>query len=268
MKPLSSRQRQSRRRGVLWLAVVVCVIVVCNVLTPARDAASGVLGRVISASFGQLQSTDDRVAAAEKARLREQVRADQVQDAQSVVDQARRLTGSYPEGLNVRIGRVIALSPTTPGTGEHKVQLNIGSADGVKPDHAVVAPGGLVGRVTAVSDHTTTVTLISDASAVVGARDERTRALGRVSGLPANGVSTFSRSTLTYTVSSTAQLKRGDRLVTAGSPGDTPYPSGLTIGVIASVDSDRGQAERTATVTPSANLAALDVVGVLTGGSS
>lgn len=56
---------------------------------------------------------------------------------------------------------------------------------------------------------------------------------------------------------------KGARVVTAGSPQGRPYPAGLPIGTVTSIDPDRGRLERSATVRPAVDPSSLDVVGVL-----
>ena len=63
------------------------------------------------------------------------------------------------------------------------VTIDRGSADGVLADMAVIAPGGIVGRVIGpVAQHAARVQLIIDRNAAAGALTERTRAGGMVVG--------------------------------------------------------------------------------------
>lgn len=108
-----------------------------------------------------------------------------------------------------------------------------------------------------------TVTLLSDANSIVGARLERSRALGRLTGAAPAGSVRHTDKDVGLTLAPGGSATAGDVVVTAGSPGDVPYPAGVPIGTVSRVEADRGQSERVAAVTPFVELGALDVVGVL-----
>jgi rod shape-determining protein MreC len=55
----------------------------------------------------------------------------------------------------------------------------------------------------------------------------------------------------------------GDRLVTFGSQGDTPYVAGVPVGEVLSVQGTPGSQTRTAVVAPYADFTSLDLVGVV-----
>src|SRR5215203_2106158 len=73
-----------------------------------------------------------------------------------------------------------------PDPGLRTVTINRGSADGVIADMAVIAPGGVVGRVIGpVAQHASRVQLLIDRNAAAGAMTERARAGGMVVGAEA-----------------------------------------------------------------------------------
>lgn len=83
---------------------------------------------------------------------------------------------TLPEGIPAAvIGR-------SAGDWWQQVIISRGSQDGIRSGYIVTGPGGLVGRVTAVSPHSSRVLLISDTTSRVGARISRTRSAGYIRG--------------------------------------------------------------------------------------
>ena len=131
--------------------------------------------------------------------------------------------------------------------------IDKGTRDGLRPDVAVLAPEGVVGRVILPTALAAKVQLLIDRSAAVGAMDERSRVQGVVLGTGTDLVR------MEY-VSGTADVKVGDRVVTSGIDGI--YPKGFVIGQIESVD--KGAGEYSAIVIrPAVNFSALEDVLVV-----
>jgi rod shape-determining protein MreC len=113
------------------------------------------------------------------------------------------------------------------------VTIDRGSADGVQADMAVIAPGGVVGRVIGpVARHASRVQLIIDRSAAAGALIERTRAGGMVVGAEANPPLRMEL------VSNLADVKPGDNVVASGVDGI--FPKGYLIGRVEHADRSGG----------------------------
>lgn len=259
--------RGPRTRRGAWPAVaaVVLMALVVNLVPAVRHGVIGRLSDAVTAAVGVVRPHDAEVDRLTRARLAAEQRADAVTDAESVVRQARELSGSgVAAGHHLTTARVIAFTPVGAAGNDRRVRLDRGRADGLRVDQAVVAPGGLVGRVTSVSAHSSTVTLVSDPASVVGARLQRSHALGRVTGAPPSGFGSRGNGAVTLVVAPGGSVQVGDTVVTAGSPGGHPYPPGIPLGRVTRLDPDHGQAERSATVRPGVDLAALDLVGVLT----
>ena len=113
----------------------------------------------------------------------------------------------------------------------NKVTLGKGKQDGIQPGDTVVGIGGLVGRITAVTPHTSKVLLISDSTSRVGAIESRSRKFGYIKG---EGSSTvvmhfFDRAT---------DVKPGDYIST--SKLSKLYPAGLAIGQVKSPSKEQG----------------------------
>jgi rod shape-determining protein MreC len=109
--------------------------------------------------------------------------------------------------------------------------ISKGTGDGLRPDMAVIAPAGVVGRVILPTARAAKIQLLIDRNAAAGALIERSRAQGVV-------VGTGTESLRMEYVSSTADVKTGDLVVTSGIDGI--YPKGFVIGQIESVKLEAG----------------------------
>lgn len=111
------------------------------------------------------------------------------------------------------------------------VTVDKGTTDGLRPDQAVISPAGVVGRIIMPSAQASKVQLLIDRNASAGAIVERSRAQGVVFGDGGD------RLRMEY-VSSTADVKVGDLVVTSGIEGI--YPKGFVIGQIESLERGGG----------------------------
>lgn len=112
-----------------------------------------------------------------------------------------------------------------------EVTLGKGSKDGVKPSYIVTGIGGLVGRVTRVTPHTSKVLLISDSTSRVGAILSRNRQFGYVRGKSSSTVAM-------QFFHQIADIKPGDEIATSSL--SKLYPPGLAIGKVKSVQKNQG----------------------------
>ncbi len=109
------------------------------------------------------------------------------------------------------------------------VTVDRGLGDGVRANMAVIAPGGLVGRVVgAPSMRAARVQLIVDRNAAAGALIERTRVPGVIVG---SGDGPALR--MDY-VSNLEDVRVGDAVVTSGADG--VYPYGIPLGRVTAVE--------------------------------
>ena len=107
------------------------------------------------------------------------------------------------------------------------VTIDKGSRDGLRTDMAIIAPGGVVGRVAVPSARAAKVQLLIDRNAAAGAIIERSRAQGVVIG------GGDERLRMDY-VSEAADIAVGDLVMTSGIDGI--YPKGFAIGRVESVE--------------------------------
>jgi rod shape-determining protein MreC len=105
--------------------------------------------------------------------------------------------------------------------------FNRGSRHGVAIDHVVTGPGGLVGRVIAVSPSTAKVLLISDPTSRVGAKVSRSRVMGVVRGQSNNRV-------VMEFFEKDPDVKAGDVITTSSY--SRLFPKDVPIGRIESID--------------------------------
>ena len=111
------------------------------------------------------------------------------------------------------------------------VTIDKGTADGLRPDMAVIAPGGVVGRVVTPGLHAAKVQLLIDRNAAAGAIVERSRAQGVVVG---SGEDLLR---MDY-VPGIADVRAGDTIVTSGIDGI--YPKGFVVGRVERVERGSG----------------------------
>ncbi|HEY9878886.1 MAG TPA: rod shape-determining protein MreC [Leptolyngbyaceae cyanobacterium] len=131
-----------------------------------------------------------------------------------------------------------------------QVTLNRGSSDGVEVGHVVTGPGGLVGRIVAVSPHTSRVLLVSDPTSRVGAQVSRSRIMGYVRG------QSNSRIVMEF-FDKQPDVKAGDVVVTSSY--SRLYPKDIPLGRIESLDLTKSPAPE-ATIQLSAPLPILEWV--------
>jgi len=133
------------------------------------------------------------------------------------------------------------------------VTIDKGTGAGLRPDMAILAPQGVVGRVITPSAFASKVQLLIDRNAAAGVLDERSR-------VQAVAVGTGTDRLRLDFVEGTADVKVGDRVVTSGIDGI--YPKGFVVGQIESIQ--RGAGEFTSIVVrPSVDFSALESVLVV-----
>ncbi len=139
------------------------------------------------------------------------------------------------------------------------VTLDAGSRDGIRPDMTVLNGDGLVGRVKTVGPSTATVLLAVDPESSVGVRLEGSMEVGFTTG---QGIGDDGHLDLQL-LDGQSTVERGDRLVTFGSQGATPYVPGVPVGEVVSVQGTPGSQTRAAVVAPYVDFSSLDLVGIV-----
>ncbi|MDL4777773.1 MULTISPECIES: rod shape-determining protein MreC [Thermomonosporaceae] len=192
-------------------------------------------------------------------RLRERLRAGHLDQDRSA--QLTRLLGTAGTGgYRIRAAQVISA-----GQGfEDTVTIDVGSRSGVRRDMTVMSADGLVGRVTRVGPATATVLLATDVTSSVGSRLEDSKEIGIVQGRGRRGLGNGGRTPLRFQLlDANAPIQVGQRLVTLGSQGESPYVPGVPVGVVEEIGNPAGGLTRTAYVRPFVRFTSLDVVAVV-----
>lgn len=113
------------------------------------------------------------------------------------------------------------------------IVLGRGSANGVNVGDVVMAPGGLVGRVTSVTASTSRVLLLSDPSSRVGVTVSRSRFMGYIRGQSSN------RAVMEF-FDKVPDVRQGDVITTSAL--SQLFPAGLPVGRVESVNLNKSPA--------------------------
>ncbi|RJL32720.1 rod shape-determining protein MreC [Bailinhaonella thermotolerans] len=200
----------------------------------------------------------ERVRELERDRARLAAELWSERAARERLAQRERIAAAAPRRALVMAGVVAAGRHQGYG---HTITIDAGSADGVRPDMAVISGDGLVGRVVAAGAGSATVLLAADPGASTGVRVSGLGEIGVVTGTGLRGGGPLRLRLL----DADARLEAGQRLETFGSAGTRPYPPGIPVGIVERVDPPGDQLTRTALVRPFARFTALDTVAVVTG---
>lgn len=165
----------------------------------------------------------------ENAELRqqmEQMRLEQIRLAEDAA-QARRLQAllAFKEQF---IAQTVGAQVIGSGGSElsRTVYIDKDASDGLRPDMAVIAPEGVVGKIIKVFPGSSQVLLITDPASGVGAILSKSRLQGILKGTAAGEI------VLQY-VMADEKVEPGDLVLTSG--GDRVFPKGLPIGTVTQV---------------------------------
>lgn len=230
------------------------------VFGPVEQVAAAIVGPVAGAVDGLSGLGDGRDEARrlrkENAELLRRLRTAEIDRSRvAELDSLLRVagTGRY----RVVPAQVIAVGAAQ--TFSWTVTIDAGTRDGVRPDMTVLNGDGLVGRVKTSGPTTSTVLLAIDPESSVGVRLESSMEVGFTTG---QGLRDGSHLDLQL-LDGQSTVERGDRMVTFGSQGATPYVPGVPVGQVVRVRGTPGSQTRTAVVSPYVDFSALDLVGVV-----
>lgn len=260
--------------GYLLIAVLVGHVILISAQVQSRTGVR-VLEAVVFGVFSRIQGVTaggingvrgawgDYVALRgvrdENERLRQQVAELEVR-LQEQRALAARTTGlqelmdlQVEAALPTLAARIIA---GNPNPGVRTVTIDRGSADGVQENMAVIAPGGVVGRVIGpLASHAARVQFLIHGSAAAGALIERTRVAGMVVGVDRDPPLRLEL------ISNLADVEPGDRIVASGVDGI--YPKGFAIGTVESAERGSPGLYQDITVRPSVDFSRLEEVLVV-----
>jgi rod shape-determining protein MreC len=279
------RKQVRRRRAVLALLIVGSFLL----LTVTYGQSPGGVQQGLGSLFSPLQGVADRAlkpardlvswfdetfeARGENSRLRSEL--------SSVRKQAVAGQAALQENAQLRKlvaldrGPVLAFSPFEPVTGRvigrsptiwhSAVTIDLGRDDGVRIDDPVVSGEGLVGLVASVQGGSAQVTLLTDHTSAITAKVLPGGAQGMVKpdvGDPDDLILDF--------IDSTRNIGAGQTVVTAGWRARdfaSLFPPALPIGEVTRASVEEQEASQQVHLRPFADLANLDIVQVLTGGT-
>ena len=262
-----------RRRSTtyLFVAVVVAHIILISAQVTTKTGAPvleavafGIFSEVQRAGVGVVNAftglwtsyLDLRGLRSENERLTRELTEARIglQQERALAERSRTIQALLDLRTSLTVETVAAEVIAAAATPEFRtVTIGKGTTDGLRPDMAVVAPTGVVGRVIVPAARAAKVQLLIDRSAAAGALVERSRAQGVVLG---NG---SDRLSLEY-VAGSAEIAAGDTVVTSGIDGI--YPKGFVIGLVEKVERTGGS-YGTIVVRPAVDFSALEEVLVV-----
>jgi len=274
----SRTQKEIRQRAPIWLVMLLFANLIVMAIdaqenftqqnvfkggiqalaSPVQRATSWVSG-TIGGFFRQLGNFTS--TASENERLTRQLAVTELElrKAQEAVAENGRLREllnlKEKTGYDQVAARVIARDGSV---WFNTVTISCGSSSGIALNMPVVTPGGIVGRVIAVSPWTAQVMLITDEKAAAGAiigKLGESGALGSVRGLGNSGLVE-----MRY-VSGLQKVSTGDYIITTGQDGI--YPPGLNVGEVVEVKPGTATQPHQIFIKPSARLDQLSEVAVL-----
>jgi rod shape-determining protein MreC len=238
-----------QRTAVLFIAVMLGHILLISAQVTSRSGVP-LLESVTFGAFSEVQRlaadviggvrqgwsgyVNLRGVRAENERLKRElgeleVRFQQERASAERTRQLERLLG-FQHAINIEtIPSVVIGAGASPEF--RTITIDKGSNAGLRPNMAVIAPAGVVGRIVTPTGHAAKVQLLIDRNAGAGALVERSRAQGVVLGA---GEALLR---MDY-VSGIADVTVGDTIVTSGIDGI--YPKGFVIGKVESVDRGNG----------------------------
>jgi len=203
------------------------------------------------AHVGSLRSENDRL----KAELRQaQVHQRQVTTLQRQVLEYEKLL-KIERRLSLRKTVTANVVGASVGNFEWTVNIDKGSADGVKRDMPVISGDGLVGHVVTAAPHVSVVQLIIDPDSAVAGRLSSSGETGLVIG-QRNHPLTMDL------VNPDANVAPSEQVVTAGYQGGL-YPPDIAIGLVSHIYTRPGSLTKTIELTPAVDFSALEVVLVI-----
>lgn len=137
-----------------------------------------------------------------------------------------------------------------------QIGVGIGTSSNVAPKDAVYSAAGVVGQVTRVSSHYSTILLLTDRQSGVGAITARSGARGVLQGTGGNLCK------MQY-VDFNSDVRASDMVITSGD--SEIFPHGMVLGTVVKVEKDKTYSRLSAWVEPAVSFDNLSAVWVRTG---
>ena len=243
---ISDQVRKSNGAAFIEEQVLRATRPVVSATRSVGDQVGGVAARL----------SEIRTARAENGQLRREVEGlrselGRFREDSAENERLRRLLEMREQLAPHSLGASVVSSNVSGQT--RMIVLDRGSDDGIRPDMAVVAWGGAVGRVISVERSIAKVRLLSDPNGGAAGVVQRSRAQGMVVGRGDGPMS------MLY-VPAYDDVVAGDRVVTSGK--DAVFPRGFTIGRVAAVGGDPG-VSKAISIEPEVDFGSLEEVLVV-----
>ena len=270
-------RRTGRGRLLLLVFLALSIVVITldfrqspgGPLERAKDLSAAVVAPIqrgvaaVTRPVGDFFSTVSDLAdlRAENRELEASLQAaeQEIGSAEAVLDENERLRAllELDESYRTMDSVNATVYGRAPSNYKWAVYIDKGTADGIRPDMAVVNPDGLVGKIVQTSAHTSTVLLLVDPTAAARARVVSKGDVGVVRG---NGGSESLSLTL---ISGDLEVDEGDEVVTAGMD-DGIFPPSILIGTVSDVGRQEAAPEQEIEVEPAVDFTnGLDYLKVL-----
>jgi rod shape-determining protein MreC len=272
----------SRPRTTRLLVVSLVMLSLVTITVDYRGGQNGPLelvGKGALSVVGALQGAVSRVArpvgnffsglahvgslTSENRRLKDQLREFQIKSSE--VTRLRHQVEEYEKLLKIEkrlsFRRTLTAHVIGASVGNFQWTINIdkGSADGIKMDMPVISGDGLVGHAITVAPHVTVVQLIVDPDSAVAGRLASSGETGLVLGQRNRPLSMD-------LVNPNANVAANEQVVTSGYRVGSErglYPPGIPIGFVSHIYTRPGSLTKTIELTPAADFSALEVVAVV-----
>jgi len=200
-----------------------------------------------------LRAENDQLQAQLDARQGDLLELKEVRIENERLNQLLEYKYSHQNQYDIALAEVIGRDPSN---WYRTVILNIGLREGIRTDMPVVTAVGLVGRVVAVTAHTSEVLLLLDNESAVGARILETRDTPGV--VEGDGQSNDLKM---VHLSHDEVITPGQTVITSGF--SSIFPKGLPIGTVKEVNLEPNGLTQTAVIEPFADFSRLEEVLVI-----
>ena len=248
----------SREYFILFAAVIAALALLFNNDAPALDAIrSFVIDRYAMVQsklsrVNHLEYTPEEIAALRRRTTQLMLENSQLREALLENHRLRRML-DYRERMPLQFRSARILS-REKGALPVAAIIDLGSADGMRENMAVVTPEGLAGKILKTNRRTSHVQLLLDRDFSVSARSQRSRVLGIVTAA--------GRLELEMTgVPRNADVIAGDVIVTSDS--SALFPPGIRVGTVGTPSFDSASLFMNVPLTPAVNVARLEEVFVV-----
>lgn len=233
---------------------------ITQITSPAQTGATGMTENVTDAIafVAELRNLRQRAAELEQVNnslLVENFELREVQRENQVMREMLRFAQTRP-GLELRGAQLVArvIGQESNNFLEY-IMLDLGASHGIEVGMAVLTDQGLVGRISSVTDSTSKVLLITDASSAVNAIMQSSRLNGVVRGVPGGDL------IMDY-IPQNAIFSTGEVVLTSGLGGR--FPKGIPIGQVVEIRQRDIDVFQQAVVRPTVDFRRLELVMVVT----